>query len=353
MPDMNSLGTVFQCITWGESHGEAIGCIVDGCPAGLELTPGDLLMELNRDVPDECLGTTRREQNQVHILSGMFDGQTIGTPICLVIPNTGHRSQDYDRFKHCYRPGHAEFGYHQRYGIYDYRGGGRASGRVCIAYLAAGAIAKKLLEREGIAFQSRVVELAGIPYEDDTKEDARRKCLEIAASGDSSGGIIALRITGVPPGVGSPVFGKLHSLIMYAVSTIGGVKGVECGLGFEASRLTGSTFNDPFGLEDGQVKPLSNHAGGVLGGISTGLDLEFRIAVKPTSSIARPQKTVNWELDREDTLSVTGRFDSNFTPRVGPIAEALAAIMVTDQLILTSLINPVRVREVTRERQAT
>lgn len=341
---MNTFGTVFRCTTWGESHGEAIGCIIDGCPAGLELECSDIGKELERDVPDSDLGTPRKEPNEARVLSGIFEGRTIGTPICIAVFNTAQKSNDYEQFRHRYRPGHAEYTYHQRFGVYNHLGGGRASGRVYIAHLAAGAVARKLLSLKGIELQSKVEELGGVSCGSGDSEDrARQKCLEIGSAGDSSGGIVSLRIQGVPAGVGSPVFGKLHSSIMYAVSTIGGVKGVECGLGFEAARATGSTFNDPFCIRDGCIAPGGNNAGGVLGGISTGLDLYFRIAVKPTPSMEIPQRTVNWKTGEEETVSVKGRFDKNFAPRVGPLAEALAALVLVDQMILSGHIHPTRV----------
>ena len=340
---MNTLGRVFRCTTWGESHGEAMGCIVDGCPAGLELTESDIKNELVRDIPNSILGTPRKEANRVKIFSGTYLGKTIGTPICVVVYNDIHNSADYEYMKYLYRPGHAEYTYHKRYGIYNPYGGGRASGRECVVRLAAGAIAKKLLLAKGIVFESSVLRLAGVECSTESFTEAKEKCLEISSQGDTSGGIVALSIKGVPAGVGSPVFDKLHALIMYAISTIGGVKGVESGMGFEAARMTGSEMNDPYGLVDDEIMPLTNNAGGVLGGISTGLELNFRIAVKPTPSVAVPQQTVNWKTKQEEELLIKGRFDKNFTPRVGPIAESMAALVLVDQMILSGYINPIRV----------
>lgn len=343
---MNSLGRLFRCTTWGEAHGKAVGCVVDGCPAGLELFPSDIQKELEGDIPDCILGTPRKEQNKLKILSGLFENKTLGTPICIMICNRDVHKLDYDRFRDYYRPGHAEYTFHKKYGIYDPHGGGRASGRESIARIAAGAIAKKLLLARRITFHSKVEELAGMDCSSPEKMDAaRRECLEIAASGDSTGGIISLAIKGIPVGVGGPVFDKLHSLIMYALSTIGGVKGVECGCGFNAARMKGSKFNDLFGINKENIIPISNNAGGVLGGISTGLDLTFRIAVKPTPSIFRPQKTINWRTNKEEILILEGRFDKNFAPRVAPIAEAMAAMVVADQLMIGGYINPARIEE--------
>jgi chorismate synthase len=341
---MNSFGLVFRCTTWGESHGKAVGCIIDGCPAGLELLASDIQEELDSDIPDGELGTVRRETNRFEILSGVFEDYTIGTPICIIISNTDRNSRDYEHLRDYYRPGHAEFTYHKRYGIYTPYGGGRASGREAVARLAAGAVAKKLLLTRGILLQSRVEELASVDCSmPGGLERARKKCLEIAGEGDSTGGIVSLAIKGVPAGVGGPVFDKLHSLIMYALSTIGGVKGVESGLGFQVARMKGSDVNDPFGVESGEIVPLTNNAGGVLGGISTGLELDFRIAIKPTPSIFKPQDTVNWKTGKEESLLLHGRFDRNFAPRVAPIAEAMAALVLADQMILAGYINPVRI----------
>jgi chorismate synthase len=340
---MNTFGNVFRCTTWGESHGKAVGCVIDGCPAGLELFKSDIEKELYADIPDNSLGTLRKEQNGFEILSGIFENVTLGTPISIIIYNGDNHSDDYEKIRHYYRPGHAEFTFHKKYGIYHPYGGGRASGREAIARLAAGAVAKKLLIKSGITFHSKIEELAGIECSTPKNIDlAKMKCLEIAEDGDSTGGIVSLRVKGVPVGLGGPVFGKLHSLIMYALSTIGGVKGVESGCGFNAARMRGSEFNDPFGIRNGEITPISNNAGGVLGGISTGLDLYFRIAIKPTPSIFKSQQTVNWKSMNEENLFLSGRFDKNFAPRVAPIAESMAALVIADQMILSGYINPVR-----------
>ncbi|HWQ19563.1 MAG TPA: chorismate synthase [Methanotrichaceae archaeon] len=328
-------------ITEHSSH--YLGCVIDGCPAGLELVKSDIQKELYADVPDHSLGTPRREQNGFEILSGLLEDKTLGTPICIAINNHNKSSVDYERIKSYYRPGHAEYTYHKRYGIYSPYGGGRASGREAIARIAGGAVAKKLLLRNGITFHSRVEELAGQDCSTpENMEHAKECCLEIAKDGDSTGGIVSLVVKGIPAGVGGPVFDKLHSLVMFGLSTIGGVKGVESGQGFNAARMRGSEFNDPFGVEDGEVMPQSNNAGGVLGGISTGLDLSFRIAIKPTPSIFKPQRTVNWKTMEEETLLLDGRFDKNFAPRVAPIAEAMAALVIADQMILAGYANPLR-----------
>lgn len=341
---MNTIGRVFRCTTFGESHGKAMGCILDGVPAGLNLTSDDIKRELERDIPNSLLGTPRKEENHVEILSGILDDITLGTPICIVIYNKEHHSNDYLPLKENYRPGHGEFTYHKRFNTYTPYGVGRASGRECISRLAGGAVAKKLLEKFNIIFNSKIESLGG--FKCDSLEDeelAINNCVDIyRTKKDSTGGIINLAIKNVPAGVGSPVFGKLHAQISYSLMTIGGVKGIENGLGFECASLTGSEFNDPFGIVDGEIKPLSNNAGGVLAGISTGQDLSFRIAVKPTPSISIPQKTVNWKKSEEVSFDFNGRFDANFTPRVIPIAEAMAAMVLVDEMMLSGFINPTK-----------
>jgi chorismate synthase len=341
---MNTIGRIFRCTTFGESHGKAIGCVLDGVPAGLNLTYADIERELEKDVPNSLLGTPRKEENNIEILSGILDDITLGTPICIVIYNKEHHSNDYLPLKETYRPGHGEFTYHKRFNTYTPYGGGRASGRECIARLAGGAVAKKLLERFNITFDSKIESLGGFRCDSSADEElAINNCAEIyQTKKDSTGGIINMSIKNVPAGVGSPIFGKLHALLSYSLMTIGGVKGIENGLGFECASLTGSEFNDPFGIVDDEIKPLSNNAGGVLAGISNGQDLTFRIAVKPTPSISIPQKTVNWKKAEEVSFNFNGRFDMNFTPRVIPIAEAMAAMVLVDEMILSGFINPTK-----------
>lgn len=341
---MNTIGRVFRCTTWGESHGEAIGCVIDGCPAGLELNNLDIIKELKKDIVDNNLNTKRKEDNTPRILSGIYNNKTLGTPICVVIFNNDCKSNDYEYLKYCYRPGHCEYGYHQRWGIYNPYGGGRGSGRTFIAVLAAGAVAKKLLSIQKISFKTKIEELAGISCDSKEKaEEAARKCLELSSEGDSTGGIFSLKIKNVPPGIGSPMFEKLHSLIMCTICNIGAVKGVECGLGFQAAKMKGTEVNDPFDVVNGKITPLTNNSGGVLGGISTGLDLIFRIAVKPTPSISLPQKTVNWKTKKKEKISINGRFDANSTARIAVVAEAMASLVLADQMILSGHIHPLKI----------
>ncbi|HNW33823.1 MAG TPA: chorismate synthase [Candidatus Ozemobacteraceae bacterium] len=340
----NSFGTVFRVTTWGESHGPALGAVIDGCPAGLPLDASDIRAQLDRDVPDQELGTPRGETNRFEIMSGLFEGRTIGTPISIIIWNNDARPLSYEVGRDTLRPGHADYTWLSRFGHTDYRGGSRSSGRECIARLAAGAVAGKLIGRLGIGFAGKIVELAGDAVTDAaTLEAARQKALRLGEQGDSTGGVIEIHVSGVPAGIGRPVFGKIQSELARAFLSIGGVKGLEIGQGFEAARMTGSEHNDPFGFApDGSIHTLSNTCGGVLGGITTGGELVFRLAVKPTPTIQKPQQTVNVAKHEVATMSYKGRFDRNFTPRVIPIAEAMAACVLADHLMMSGLLSPCR-----------
>jgi len=340
----NSFGERFRITTFGESHGPAVGAVIDGCPAGLPLTIADLAAELDRDVPDPSIGTPRREPNQVEILSGVYDDKTLGSPICLLIRNEDVQSDGYLVRESLPRPGHADLSWRQRFGHVDPRGGGRASGRECVARLAAGAVAKKLLSSAGISITSRVTELAGVPIENDEDHDrARDEVRRIATDGDSSGGAVAVCAVGLPAGIGAPVFGKLTARAGQALLSIGGVKGVEFGDGFTHARLTGSAANDPLvPLENGDVRPATNRAGGTLGGISTGLPLEVSLAVKPTPSVRREQDTVDLDTGRPARVSGTGRFDMNFAPRVAVVAESMLALVLVDALLSSGHLHPTR-----------
>jgi chorismate synthase len=343
----NSMGTLFRITTWGESHGPALGCVIDGCPAGLPLDRTDIEAALHRDVPDRLIGTPRGEKNRCEILSGVFAGRTIGTPIAIIVWNNDARPASYDASRDTLRPGHADFTWLARFGHTDYRGGARASGRECIARLAAGAVARKLAGMVGVRFSSQPIEMAGTPCEsEEDYEIARAEVLKHAEEGDSTGGIIALTIRGMPPGVGAPVFGKLQADLGRALLSIGGIKACEFGEGLAAARIRGSTHNDPFRFgTDGQIETATNHCGGLLGGISTGQDITVRLAVKPTPTIKIPQQTVHVGRKEAVTMAYEGRFDANYTPRVGPIAEAMAAIVLVDHLIMSGLLPPTRLRD--------
>lgn len=328
----SSIGRYFSVTTWGESHGKAIGVVVDGCPAGLALAEEDIQCMLDRRKPGQDKYTTqRKEEDQVEILSGVFEGVTTGTPISMMVRNKDHHSADYSNIAEVYRPGHADYTFDAKYGIRDYRGGGRSSARETAARVAAGAVAEKILARIGISFDTRVTEIGGIDASD---EEAVRQFLDQRmAEKDSAGGVVQCIVHGVPAGLGDPVFEKMDANLAKAVMSIGAVKGVEIGDGFAAARSSGSRNNDAFAAEeDGRVIKVTNHAGGVLGGITDGSDLVIRAAFKPTPSIARTQKTVN--RNHENTkIEIHGRHDPIVVRRAAVVVEAMAAITIVDALM--------------------
>lgn len=346
----SSFGTIFRITTWGESHGLGIGVVVDGVPAGLSLSDEDIQQELNRRKPGQSrYATPRKEADRVRILSGVFDGKTTGTPIALEVLNETQRSADYSEISRCFRPGHADYTFNQKYGFRDYRGGGRSSGRETIGRVAAGAIAKKILAEVGIHVVGWCSQIGPVSAEAFDPEEIERNpfrmpdaaAAEKAAAyvssmmeaHDSVGGIICCEITGVPTGLGDPVFEKLDANLSKALMSIGAVKGIEIGDGFAAAAANGSSNNDPFLSESGEIRKASNHAGGILGGISDGDVIHIRAAVKPTPSIFQPQQTVT--TDGEPTsLSIKGRHDPVIAPRAVVVAEAMAAITITDSLFL-------------------
>lgn len=342
-------GNYFIVSTWGESHGRGIGAVVDGCPAGLSLSPEDIQRYLDRRRPGQSRYTTaRKEGDQVEILSGVFEGRTTGTPISLLVPNLDQRSRDYGNIAYSYRPGHADYTFDQKYGFRDYRGGGRSSGRETIGRVAAGAIAAKILGELGIEFTTYTKSIGPVSIETlDRKEisnnpfympdaQAAKKAGEYLescmAEHDSAGGIIECRINGVPAGLGDPVFGKLDAMLAQAVMSIGAVKAVEIGEGIQAASLKGSDDNDGFSVVNGTVTKTSNHAGGIMGGISDGSEIVLRAAVKPTSSISQPQQTITQ--DHENiTLVVKGRHDPVIVPRAVVVVESMCAITLVDALL--------------------
>ena len=322
---MNTFGRSFRVTTFGESHGAAIGAVIDGCPPAIPLSQADIQPFLDRRKPGTSdLVTPRRESDTVEILSGVFEGRTLGTPIALLIRSESARSSDYDQLRDMYRPGHADRAYFEKYGIRDHRGGGRSSGRETAARVGAGAIASICLARRGIRISAKIDEIHG-----NTDPDAFGDEIRAARErGDSVGGIISLTITGCPPGLGDPVFGKLDALLASALMSIGGVKGVEIGSGFSAARMYGSEHNDPMNSEGYS----SNNAGGILGGISTGQNITIRLGVKPTPSICSPQNTVD-QTGRSCSITVGGRHDPCIVLRIVPVAEAMAALVIIDTLL--------------------
>ncbi len=361
----NTFGKMLKVSTWGESHGEAVGCMVDGTPAGLLLSEEDIQEELDRRRPGKTdIETSREERDKVSILSGVFEGKTIGTPIQMFVENKDVDSSPYEKRKSKPRPGHADLTYRQKYGHVDYRGGSRASGRETVGRVAAGAIAKKLLSLEDIEVLAHVTRAAGVGIEKpptaeeikegrkknsmncaftDTAKEMKNRILEIGEEGDSSGGIVEVLAQNVPSGLGEPVFDKIDAEIAKALMSIGAVKGIEIGIGFRAAELRGSDVNDPFKFQDGKVVSKTNRAGGILGGISSGDPLIARIAVKPTPSISKPQKTVDLETEEETELELEGRFDPNICPRIVPVAESMVALVVADMMLRSGKINADRV----------
>jgi chorismate synthase len=322
---MNTFGNNFKVTTFGESHGIAIGAVIDGCPAGLELGEADIQPFLDRRRPGKGpLESARSERDRVSILSGTFEGKTTGAPVALLIRNEDVHSEDYAALRDAFRPGHADYTYFMKYGIRDHRGGGRSSGRETAARVAAGAVALKILEGKGIAIEGRILSVHG-------KTDAKEIELEILAAReaeDSVGGIAEIVAKGCPPGLGDPVFGKLDAAIAGAMMGIGAVKGVEIGDGFAAAGTFGSENNDQM-TANGFA---SNHAGGILGGISTGQEIVVRIAVKPTPSVGKVQKTRNIH-GQVVGISVKGRHDPCIVPRIIPVAEAMLALVLMDCLL--------------------
>lgn len=342
----NSFGRIFRITTWGESHGPALGVVIDGCPPSIPLAPEDIQRDLDRRKPGGGghLASPRREPDRVEILSGVFENVTTGTPISLIIYNRDMRSRDYDEIARLYRPGHADRTYEQKYGVRDWRGGGRSSARETAARVAAGAVARKFLERCSISVQACTVALGGIRCKEyDWSEignnplfcpDAgaaramEQRLKEVREAGDSVGGIVEVRARGCPPGLGEPVFDKLDGRIAGALMSIGAVKGVEIGEGFAAASLLGSENNDPL-TADGYA---SNHAGGILGGLSSGMDIVVRAAVKPIPSISLPQQTVTAD-GKPATLRIKGRHDVSAIPRIIPVCEAMVLLVLADFML--------------------
>ena len=341
----NSTGVLFKVTTWGESHGPGLGAVVEGCPPLIPLAEEDIQKDLKRRKPGQIQSaSSRKEEDQVEILSGVFEGRTTGTPIALLIRNKDADSSAYDKLKDIFRPGHGDLTYYKKYGIRDHRGGGRASGRETAARVAAGAIAKKVLAQENIEVLAYTLELGGIKAEIISLEATfqntlccpdpqaalkmEEKLRETAEKGDSLGGIVEILVRGCPPGLGEPVFDKMDADLAKALMGIGSVKGVEIGAGFKAARMTGSVCNDSI-TPDGF---LTNHAGGILAGITNGDDLVIRVACKPISSIRREQKTIDLS-GNPVALAIKGRHDAAVIPRIIPVCEAMVSLVLVDHLL--------------------
>ena len=356
----NTFGRAFRITTFGESHGAGVGVVIDGCPSGLELKEEDVQIELDKRKPGQSDVTTpRAEEDKIMIVSGVLDGKTTGAPIAMYTHNKDKDSSVYTEFLARPRPGHGDFTYKEKYGHYDWRGGGRYSGRETLARVAAGAVAKKLLGKLGVEILGHTVSVMNIEAGDVSLDDVRSnvegnlvRCADPQAAktmeseiknakkeGDSVGGQVEVIALNVPAGLGEPVFDKLDADIAKAFMSVGSIKGVEIGAGFGVGSMLGSENNDPFIIEDGKVKTKTNNSGGILAGISNGMPIVARAAVKPTSSISKKQGTVDLEKMDETTIEIKGRHDPCIVPRVLPVLEAMLALVLVDHAMRSGLID--------------
>ncbi len=342
----NTFGRLFRLTTFGESHGPALGGVIDGCPPGVDLNEEIIQQELDRRKPGQSpASTARRETDQVSILSGVFEGTTTGTPIGFVIRNEDQRSRDYDQIKDVYRPGHADYTYATKYGIRDYRGGGRASARETVSRVVGGAVAQQFLNRFNVAVFAYTKEIGGVEAEIISPDKAQerpffapdpsvvqlwdKKVKQVKEAGDSIGGLVEIQATNIPAGLGEPVFDKLDARLAHALMSVGAIKAVEIGAGMDAAEMLGSQNNDPLG-QNGFTR---NNAGGILGGISSGQNLVVRAAVKPIPSIYRSQQTLNAQ-GQEVSLQIKGRHDVSAIPRIVPVLKAMVLLVLADMWLL-------------------
>lgn len=354
---MNTFGNIFRLTSFGESHGEAIGGVIDGCPAGIVADMDFIRDELNRRRPGQSdLTTSRKETDEVEFLSGIYEGQTTGTPVGFIVRNTNPHSSDYDNLKDIYRPSHADYTYQQKYGIRDHRGGGRSSARETIARVVAGAFAKLALKKYGIEIVAYTSQTGSIRLDKSYKEldlskiesnavrcpDTKKaeEMIELIQTvkneGDTVGGVITCVCRGVPAGLGEPVFGKLHAALGNAMLSINAVKGFEYGMGFEGVQYKGSEMNDVFYRKpDGNIGVKTNHSGGIQGGVSNGEDIYFRVAFKPVATLLKEQETVD-KTGNEILLKAGGRHDPCVLPRAVPVVEAMAAMVILDYYLMIS-----------------
>ena len=357
----NSIGEKFQITSFGSSHGPALGAIIDGCPANLELSREDIQKELDKRKPGTSNVTTpRKEDDEVQILSGIFEGKTDGTPITGVIFNKNQHSKDYSMFKNTPRPSHGDYGWMKKYGNYDYNGGGRGSGRVTIGHVIGGAIAKKLLKTKNIEIISHVTQIGDIKARkqdfNTIKENIEKnpvRCGDLKAAnkmeelilakkqqGNSVGGIVETIAINVPEGLGEPVFERLDGDLARILMNIGAVKGVEIGLGFDVVNHTASQINDEFEIKDGKILTKTNNSGGIIGGMSNGMPIVSKIAVKPTPSISKCQNSINLEKMENEKIEIKGRHDPCICPRVTVVAESSTALVLADHMIRSGIIHP-------------
>lgn len=360
----SSFGEIFRITTWGESHGKGLGVVVDGCPAGIPLSEEIIQEYMDRRRPGAIrFSTKRNEADKIMIMSGVFEGKTSGTPISMMVLNEDQHSKDYSEIASYYRPGHADYTFDEKYGFRDYRGGGRSSGRETIGRVAGGAVALALLKELGISVMAYSKQIGPVVCKEGSytredimnsevympDEDSTKKAVEYLSrmreAMDSAGGIVECLISGMPAGIGDPVFDKLDAGMAKAVMSIGAVKGVEIGAGFKVSNMSGSENNDSFVMRDGKICKVTNNSGGVLGGMSDGSDMIIRAAFKPTPSIAARQKTVNKAGENID-ISIKGRHDPIIVPRAVVVVEAMAAITVADMLLKNMTANIENVKKV-------
>ncbi len=352
----NTFGNLFKLTSFGESHGSMIGGIIEGCPAGLEINKGLIQKDLDRRKPGQSKVTSpRKEDDKVQLLSGIFEGKSTGTPIGFLIPNLNSKSQDYSNIKDVFRPSHADYTYEEKYGLRDYRGGGRSSARETACRVVAGSIAKQLLNNYGIKISAYVSSIGNIFADEKNMDlnkeyysnivrcpdnDASEKMInlitELKSKGNTVGGQIKCIINGVKPGLGEPVFDKLHADLGKAMLSINAVKGFEYGSGFSGSHMTGSEHNDEFIVENGNVSTKTNNSGGIQGGISNGEEIYFKVAFKPVATIMSKQNSIDKEKNNVE-LSVKGRHDPCVVPRAVPIVESMAAIVLADHLLRNRL----------------
>ena len=350
---MNSFGHIFRLTTFGESHGEAVGGVVDGMPAGIDIDMDFIQSELNRRRPGQSkITTSRQEADKVELLSGVFEGKSTGCPIGFIVRNTNQHSQDYENMRCLFRPSHADYTYHEKYGIRDHRGGGRTSARITISRCVAGALAKLVLRQQGISIQAYTSQVGTIALDKDYKlydlsltetnavrcPDAEKAAkmeeliTQVKAEGDTIGGTITCVIKGCPAGIGEPEFDKLHATLGQAMLSINAVKGFEYGEGFDFAHMRGKEVNDVFYNDNGRISTTTNHSGGIQGGISNGQDIYFRVAFKPVATILTEQETVDIE-GNATTFTARGRHDPCVLPRAVPVVEAMAAITILDYIL--------------------
>ena len=351
---MNTFGNIFRLTTFGESHGEAIGGVVDGMPAGITIDTDFIQAELDRRRPGQSnITTSRKEPDRVELLSGVFEGKSTGCPIGFIVRNTNQHSGDYDNMRELFRPSHADYTYYNKYGVRDHRGGGRSSARITISRCVAGALAKMVLRQMGISIQAYTSQVGNIALDRDYRkydltltetnavrcpdqkkaEEMISLIEEVKADGDTIGGVITAVIKGCPPGLGEPETGKLHAALGAAMLSINAVKGFEYGEGFDGVSQRGSEQNDIFLAKDGKITTATNHSGGIQGGISNGQDIYFRVAFKPVATLLREQNTVDID-GKATTLTAKGRHDPCVLPRAVPVVEAMAAMTILDYYLL-------------------